>query len=52
MYYSHDSWSTITFCASTNLLSMPCEINIDSLICGFGNRIRRKARPLHKVPKY
>jgi hypothetical protein len=52
MYYSYDSRSTITFCASTNLLSTPHEINIDSLIYGSDNRIRRKAMPLHKLPKY
>jgi hypothetical protein len=52
MYYSHDSRSTITFCASTNLLSTPHEISIDSLFCGSSNRIQRKAMPLHKLPKY
>jgi hypothetical protein len=52
MYYSHDSRSTITFYASTNLLSMPHEINIDSLIYGSGNRIWKKAMPLHKFLKY
>jgi hypothetical protein len=31
---------------------MPHEISIDSLICGSGNIIRRKVRPLHKVAKY
>jgi hypothetical protein len=52
MYYSHDSRSTITFCAITKLLSTPHEINIDGLICGSGNKIWRKAMPLHKLPKY